>query len=87
MASHDLINVKTTILGATPGAILGIDGHPPERFSLAPVFSARFFKNWGVPARKKNNTLKNLTSLGLFDTRTWSFPSVSSLSDYSIWRS
>ena len=25
MASHDLSNTKTTILGATPGAILGID--------------------------------------------------------------
>ena len=30
MASHDLSNTKTTILGATPGAILGIGGHPHE---------------------------------------------------------
>ena len=28
MASHDLSNTKTTILGATPGAIPGIDGNP-----------------------------------------------------------
>ena len=49
MASHDLSNTKTTILGATPGAILGIDGHPHERFSFAPAFSERFFKNWDGP--------------------------------------
>ena len=41
MASHDLSNTKTAILGATPGAILGIDGDPHERFSFAPPF--RFF--------------------------------------------
>ena len=49
MASHDLSNTKTTILGATPGAILRIDGNPRERFSFAPAFSERFFKNWGGP--------------------------------------
>ena len=49
MASHDLNNTKTTILGATPGAIPGIDGHPHERFSFAPLFSERFFENWGGP--------------------------------------
>ena len=47
MASHNLSNTKTTILGATPGAILGIDGHPYERFSFAPAFSERYFKNQG----------------------------------------
>ena len=36
MASHDLSNAKTTILGATPGAIPGIDGNPHERFSFGP---------------------------------------------------
>ena len=30
MASHDLSNEKTTILGATPGAIPRIDGNPRE---------------------------------------------------------
>ena len=35
MAFHDLSSTKTTILGATPGAIPGIDGNPPERFSFA----------------------------------------------------
>ena len=30
MASHDLSNTKTTILGATPGAIPGIGGNPHE---------------------------------------------------------
>ena len=49
MASHDLINTKPTILGATLGAIPGIAANPPERFSFAPAFSGRFFKNWGGP--------------------------------------
>ena len=49
MASHDLINTKPTILGATLGAIPGIVANPPERFSFAPAFSERFFKNWGGP--------------------------------------
>ena len=43
MASHDLSNTETTILGATPGAIPGINGNPHERFSFAPPFSERFF--------------------------------------------
>ena len=46
MASHDLRNVKTTILGATPGGIPGIYGNPHERFSFAHAFSERFFNNW-----------------------------------------
>ena len=49
MASHDLINTKPTILGATLGAIPGIAANPPARFSFAPTFSERFFKNWGGP--------------------------------------
>ena len=49
MASHDLSNTKPTILGATLGAIPGIAANPPERFSFAPAFSERFFKNWGGP--------------------------------------
>ena len=49
MVSHDLINTKPTILGATPGAIPGFAANPPERFSFAPAFSERFFKNWGGP--------------------------------------
>ena len=54
MASHDLSNTKTIILGATPGAIPGIDGNPHERFSCAPAFSERFFKNWGGPRAPKH---------------------------------
>ena len=54
MASHDLSNTKTKILGATPGAIPGIDGNPHERFSFAPAFSERFFSRVGVvPARQR----------------------------------
>ena len=34
MASHDLINTKPRILGATLGAIPGIAANPPERFSF-----------------------------------------------------
>ena len=49
MASHDLCNAKTRILGATPGAIPGIDGNPHGRFSFAHAFSERFFKIWGGP--------------------------------------
>ena len=55
MTSHDLSNTKTTILRAIPGAILGNDGHPHERFSFAPVFSERFFKNWGGPHAQEKN--------------------------------
>ena len=47
MASHDLSNTKTTILGGTPRAILEIDGHPHERFSFAPAFSKCFVQSWG----------------------------------------
>ena len=43
MAFHDLSNTKTTILGAIPRAILGIDQHPHARFSCAPPFSEGFF--------------------------------------------
>ena len=49
MASHDLSNMKTTILGATLRTIPGIAANPPERFSFAPAFLERFFKNWGGP--------------------------------------
>ena len=50
MASHDLSrHTKNKILGATPGAIAGIDGNPHERFSFASPCSERFFKNWGGP--------------------------------------
>ena len=53
MASHDLINTKPTILGATLGAIPGVAANPPERFSFAPAFSERFFKNWGGPRARE----------------------------------
>ena len=45
MAPHGLSNVKTTTLGAIPRNA----ANPPERFSFAPAFSERFFKNWGGP--------------------------------------
>ena len=54
MASRDLRNTKTTILGATPEAIPGIDGKPHEQFSFAPAFSELFFKNWGGPRAPEN---------------------------------
>ena len=48
MASHDLSNTKTTILGATPGAIPGIDGntHDQVQKKHAKKFS---IKNFGAP--------------------------------------
>ena len=66
MASHDLINTKPTILGATLGAIPGIAANPPERFSFAPAFSERFFKNWGGPRapETKRPNLPNFWGVG-----------------------
>ena len=66
MASHDLSNTKTTIRGATPGAIPGIDGNPYERFSYAPAFSEGFFKNWGGPRAREFHLL--VTSVPSFWT-------------------
>ena len=54
MASHDLCNAKTTILGATPGGIPGIDGNPHGKLSFAHAFSERFFKSWGGPRAPDN---------------------------------
>ena len=52
MASHVLSNTKATILGATPAAIPGIDGNPPENCSFA--LSEHFSRIGMVPARQKN---------------------------------
>ena len=52
MVSHDLSNTKATILGATLGAIPGIDGKPHERFSFAPAFSEHFLRMGVVPTRQ-----------------------------------
>ena len=49
MASHDLCNAKTIILGETPRAIPGIDGNPHGRLPFAHAFSEEFFKSWGGP--------------------------------------
>ena len=64
MASHDLSNTKPTILGATLGAIPGIAANPPERFSFAPAFSERFFKNWGGPRAPEFRLHGNATFSG-----------------------
>ena len=45
MASHNLSNTKTTILGATPGAILGIDGRPYAE-AKKPTQNPEIPKNW-----------------------------------------
>ena len=54
MASHDLSNAKTTILGATLGALPIIVANAPETFSFAPAFSERFFQElgWSACARQ-----------------------------------
>ena len=64
-ASHDLCNAKTTILGATSGAIPGNDGNPHERFSFAYAFSERFFKNWGGPRAPEQMVLPRFPISGL----------------------
>ena len=48
--AHDLIYVKTPILGATLGATLGIGWTP----NFQPKFSERFFKTGVVPVRQTN---------------------------------
>ena len=65
MASHDLINTRPTILGATLGAVPGIAANPPERFSFAPAFSERFFKNWGGPRAPDLLSVWNERKLGV----------------------
>ena len=75
MASHDLINTKPTILGATLGAIPGIAANPPERFSFAPSFSERFFENWGGPRGRRNKKMHvifvgQMVMVGLFFSTT-----------------
>ena len=60
MASNDLSNTKTAILGKTPGAIPGIDSNPHERFSFAPAFSECFFKNLGWSPRARIEAPQNL---------------------------
>ena len=59
-ASHDLSNTKTRILGATAGAIPGIDGNPHERFSFAPSFSEHFFENWDGPRAQEIASLLHI---------------------------
>ena len=53
MATRDLSNAKTTILGATLGAIPRIAMNPPERFSFAPAFSELFFHELGWSPRAR----------------------------------
>ena len=77
-------------------AIWGVSRTGP----LNPVASTQsrdpkfFFGGGGPVGSQASETLKTLSSLNkevrpffLGDTRIWSFPCVSSLSDYSIWRS
>ena len=57
MASHDLSNTKTTILGATPGAIPGIDGNHMKDFHLS-ILGA-FFQELGWSPRARDFKLRN----------------------------
>ena len=54
MASHVLSNTKTTILGATPGAIPGIGGNPHEGFSFAHDSRSTFSRLGGLRALDRN---------------------------------
>ena len=54
MASRDLCNAKTRILGATPGAVPGIDENPHERFSFSPTVGQAVvgIQNWKRAGRR-----------------------------------
>ena len=56
MASHDLSNTKTAILGATPGAIPRIDENPHERFTFAPFILGALFRELGWSPRAREIT-------------------------------
>ena len=79
MASHDLINTKPTILGATLGAIPGTAANPPEKFSFAPAFSERFFKTWGGPRAPEQNIFGHVS-----DSSSDPFSLFSNPSSYGI---
>ena len=66
MASHDLSNAKTTVLGATLAMIPGFEGNTNEMFSFAPPFSERFFKNWGGPRAPER---RGVASLAVMQTQ------------------
>ena len=71
MASHDLCNAKTTILGATPGAIPGIDGNPHERFQL-PMHSRSVFSRIGVVPARQIYLLKSVLEIAVISgLRCW----------------
>ena len=57
MASHDLSNTKITILGATPGAIPGIDGHPHQKDFHLPMHSRSVSLRIGVAPVHQPNSL------------------------------
>ena len=63
MASHHLSNTKTTILGATPGAIPGIDGNPHRRIFICPSILGAFFRELGwSPRARVSHTRDRLAS-------------------------
>ena len=65
MASHDLSNAKATILGASPGAIPGIDGRPHQGLSFAPALSERFSRVGVVPTCQPKQEKEKLFWHGL----------------------
>ena len=68
MASHDLSNTKTKILGATPGAIPGTDWNPYERFSLAPREWPRYCRKVYWTKMSKMVQMTILAKMTLFRT-------------------
>ena len=57
LASHDLCNVKTTILGATPGAIPELMGTHMKDFHV-PMHSRSVFSKIGVASGRQRDVLE-----------------------------
>ena len=56
MAPQDLSNTKTTILGASPGAILGIDGEPTRKIFICLGIAKGSSVSWVAKFKGEKNS-------------------------------